>query len=459
MPVINENGVKFDQPRQTMDAAGKLPSKVTLRYYDGDRDFQASLQQSERGEFGRNILDIELPAVLGAATAKALVEYRHLDLQYNNGGWRGEIALATTPFFPGSHFIDGAGIKWRIEQVEHRQGSLGISARAIPASFRSPGSAVAPGRNIPSPDAFYGETRTAVIELPASGMADPAMPVVAVFAAGTSGGWRRAALSLVSGEALTDIGATAAPAIMGILLDPLPAHNTHLLDESASFRVQLLNDAMDIPERSGSPLDHDASPFWLGDEFVRVGTCTALGNGIYRLSRLLRGCFRSAAFAPSHLSGERIVFIEAAAARVIEERVWAPADFIAIEAFGLGDAAPVSGSIAVSGIAVTPLPPVHGRGQVAADGTVSFYWIRRSRIDPGWRDGVDQMMAEQQEEYRFSLIADDAVVAEFDLFENAILWSAAEWSALGIAPDAAISAQVRQIGRHAQSEPLSIALG
>ena len=58
---------------------------------------------------------------------------------------------------------------------------------------------------------------------------------------------------------------------MGASLDPLSPHNVHLIDERDGVRVQLLNDAMDIAERAGSPLDTDAPYFWLGGEFMRFG--------------------------------------------------------------------------------------------------------------------------------------------------------------------------------------------
>ncbi len=455
-PIAQENGQAFDLPHQMLDPAGKVPHAVTLRYYDSDRDFQASLQRSERGPFSRQALQIELPAVLTAPEAKQIVDHRHLQIQHDRKSWRGDVAVDAAMLAPGDIFVGDDGTKWRIEQTEHRFGSVGISARGAAANMLLPGQTASPGRNLPSPDLAIGETLLSAIEMPIFGTDDPGKPVVAVFAAGTGDGWRRAALSLVAGESLIDIGAAAPSAVMGTSIDPLSPHNTNLIDERAGLRVQLLNSAMDIAERSGSPLNIDAPYFWLGGEFMRFGHCEALGVGVYRLSRLQRGCFQSERVVSFHAAAERFVLIESDSARLIEERVFVPGDTAIVEALGLADAVPVAASASIQGIAIRPLAPVHGAFSVSEGGTVTIHWVRRSRIDSGWRDGVDQMMAEQQEQYLISLAADGTQVAQYTSFETSITFSAAQWSDLGIAQNAIVTAEVRQIGRYAQSGSLII---
>ena len=454
--VAKENGTAFDVPQQALDPAGKLPHAVTLRYYDNDRDFQASLQRSERGPFSRNALQIEIPVVLSASEAKQVVDNRHLQLQYDRKSWRGDVAIDAAMFAPGDCFIGDDGTKWRIEQAEYRFGSAAISARAATGNAILPGQAASPGRNLPSPDRTIGQTRLAVIEMPIFGTDDPGKPVVAVFAAGTANGWRRAALSLMSGESLTDIGATAPSAIMGASLDPLSPHNVHLIDERDGVRVQLLNDAMDIAERAGSPLDTDAPYFWLGGEFMRFGHCEALGGGIYRLSRLQRGCFQSEQNGPFHAASAPFVMIESDSARLIEERVFVAGDIAIVEALGLADAFSTSALASIQGFAINPLTPVHGAFTVSSSGSVIISWVRRSRIDSGWRDGVDQLLAEQQEQYLITLTTGGAPVAEYTSFEPNISFSAAQWSDLGMSENTLVAAVIRQVGRHAQSSPLII---
>ena len=454
--IILEDGQIFDPPQQAIDPAGTLPHVVTLRYYDSERDFQASLQRSERGPFSRNALQIELPAVLTAPDAKRIVDNRHLQIQYDRKSWRGDASLDAASVAPGDCFIGDDGTVWRIEQTEHRLGSVGISARAATGNAPLSGQTASPGRNVPSPDLTIGETRVAVIEMPIFGTDDPGKPIVAVFAAGTGDGWRRAALSLVVGESLIEMGTTAASAVMGVSLGPLSPHNVHLIDEGAGIHVQLLNSAMDISDRAGSPLDIDAPYFWLGGEFIRFGNCAALGGGIFRLSRLRRACFQSDGTVPFHPAADGFVLVDSNSARLIEERVFVPGDTAIVEALGLADTAAASASVTVQGLAIKPLAPVHGAFELAADGSVTARWVRRSRIDLGWRDGVDQVMAEQQEQYLISVAADNIPVGEFMSSEDRIIFSAATWSELGIAANAVVTANIRQVGQHAQSDPLII---
>jgi Putative phage tail protein len=454
--VVRENREAFDTPQVAIDPASDFPHLMTLRYYDSERDFQASLQRSERGQFSRNIIQIELPAVLSAAEAKQIVEHRHLHLQYDRSSWSGDVAIGAEPLSAGDFFSDEKDQKWRIEQVEHRFGSAHIWARAAMTYLPSNASTIAPGRHLPSPDLTVGETRLAIVELPPFGNDDPGAPLVAAFAAGTGNGWRRAALSLVSGDTLIDIGATAPPAIIGASLESLPPHNVHLIDETARIRVQLLNDSMDIAERNGSPLANDAPYCWLDGEFIRFGTCEALGGGVFRLSRLRRGCFQSEGEVPLHPAGTQFILVEPNTARLIDERVFGAGEIVEVEALGLGDLVPVSASTTVQALSTKPLAPVHGRFATALDGSVTVSWIRRSRIDAGWRDGIDQTLSEQQEQYLVSLAVNGLPIGQWTCLESRIAFSPTQWADLEIPQNAVVFAEIRQIGRHAQSGLLQV---
>lgn len=455
-PICEENRKKYDLPSRSLDSAAGLPHLVTLRYYDSDRDYQASLQRSERGAVSHNMFQIELPAVLSAVQAKQIVEHRHHRFCIDRDSWQGEIASGPDPLLPGDVFADRSGKAWRVEQAEYRLGSVGISARSAVANVPSAAAAAIPGRNLPSPDLTVGETHLAVIEMPAFGTDDPGTPLLAAFAAGTGAGWRRAALSLQVGEALIDIGTTASPAAMGRSIDPLSPHNPLLIDDRAGFRVQLSNSAIDIAERTGSPLDADAPYIWLDGEFIRYGHCEALGGGIFRFSSLQRGCFRSDFTIPNHGIGERFVLFDPDSALLINHRIFALGEAVHLEAIGLGDPAPVSASALINGLAIAPFTPVHGEMIVLADGSVEFRWSRRSRIDSGWRDGVDQVLAEQQEQYLVSLYVDGLPVADRTSFESRIAFSPTQWAEFSVAANARITAEIRQVGRHAQSQPLII---
>ncbi|MFN0045815.1 MAG: phage tail protein [Sphingorhabdus sp.] len=457
-PAVSENSTRFDSLRETIEPASRVPHVMTLRYYDSERDFQTSLQRSFRGASSAIEYSIELPAVLDTATAKRIIEGRLLDIQNQRRNWRGDVALSKERYYPGDYFVDANGGTWQIVQIEHRFGSAEIMARAVRSSANLPEFVVTPGRTVSSPDLPIGKTRIVALELPVIGLTDPAKPIVAVFAAGTGAGWRRAALSLGANSAQIDLGATAHSAIIGSSLEPLTSHEPHLVDERRGLRVQVLNSGMDIANRTGSPLDIDAPLFWLSGEFIRYGNCEDLGSGVYRFSRLLRGCFGSDDNVVLHPVSAPFVLIESESARILDERLFGVGDTIQVEALGLGDEEPAKSSMQVHALATTPFAPVHGGMRRTADGGLTVRWIRRARIDNGWKDGIDQMMPEERERYRVSLFADDNLVSENFAEQPELTLSGSQWSEMGLDDSVSIRAEIRQLGRYAVSAPLTIHL-
>jgi hypothetical protein len=448
---ISEGNERFAAPRQTVEPVSQFPRSLSLRYYEKARDYQAGVQRSERGNAGRTSWQIEIPAVFDATQAKGFVELRHLQMGCARRAWTGQAVISEHRLCPGDWLVDISGAKWRVDEIEHRLGSMAITAHAaVEAAGAATGSAN-PGRNLPSPDVATGETRLAVVDLPIFDGTDPGKTQIAAFAAGAGEGWRRASLALQTADGLVDIGSTAIPAIMGNALTKLSAHNPYMIDESNSLEIQLLNQNMDIAERAGSPLAADAPYIWLEGEFIRFGAAAALGGGRYRLSGLQRGCFGSDAAVSAHVAGDCVVLLEAGSARLLAEREFALGDVVTVEALGLGDTLPVSVSSAAVTRSVTPLSPVHGALEVSADGSVQVSWIRRSRIDAGWRDGVDQILAEDAERYLVTLLVGGETLAEWPCTENVLSLSSAEYNTPAAAAIGPRFFAVRQMGRYARS--------
>jgi len=129
---------------------------------------------------------------------------------------------------------------------------------------------------------------------------------------------------------------------------------------------------------------------------------------------------------------------------------------LAFEALGLGDEQPVSASLQVAGNALRPLSPVHGNMRLQEDGSRVFGWIRRPRLDLGWRDFVDQPIAEENEQYLFRLYVDGPLVFEQTLFNSQKIFSASEWSALELSTASQNQAEISQIGTHNMSSKIVI---
>lgn len=453
VPVLSENSAEFELPQQTIEPLGRIPQAMTLRYYDPERDFQISLQRGVRGVSSRGEEVIEFPAVLDATEAKRIVEQRLCHMQSGRFAWSGDVVSGGIRVSPGVSFADAAGQVWHIDEVEHRFGTARITAHVEPGASSPTEPSAIPGRHVATPDVRTGQTRLAAIELPSLGLNDPGRPLVALFASGTDTGWRRAALSLNAAGNQIELGITAQPAIMGTTLDPLTPHPVHLIDARSGFSVRMFNSNMDIANRTGSPLDPDAPLVWLAGEFIRYGNCVDLGGGMYRFSNLLRGCHGQDEPVPPHPAGSIFVLVEPESARIIDERLFASGDVVKAEALGLGDSHPVTSSVAVRALATTPLAPVHGTFVRTPDGGISARWIRRSRIDNGWKDGVDQIIAEDTERYRVRLFADTALVGEWEMAVPTFALNAVE---LPVPASSGLTVEIVQIGRFAESRPLQL---
>ena len=139
------------------------------------------------------------------------------------------------------------------------------------------------------------------------------------------------------------------------------------------------------------------------------------------------------------------------------ERTFASGDLVEVEAFGLGDSQPVTASAYMRSLTITPPAPVHGEIRMTPDGGVAARWIRRSRIDNGWNDGVDQIMAEETENYRLRLFADNNPIGEWVTSVPNFVLTGDELSLVSATPKPVLTAEVVQIGRFAPSNPLHLA--
>ena len=451
-----EDGRTLERPQHVMPPAANIPGSVSLRYYDAERDYQAGIQQSNIAPSGRGEMRLEFPAVLSATAAKGFVEAKDSAMRYGRDYWSASVAHAATAFLPGDQISTLDGRKWQIAETEVGLGTVRIKAKAAVKHDVLDKVVGAVGRHVASLDQPLGPTRMAIIDLPLLAGGDPNTAALALFAAGTHAGWRRAAILCKIDDQWTDIGHTAPSVIMGVTRSPLPAHPAFLLDQENVVDVELLNSAMALPVRDASPLTNDAPVFWIEGEFVRVGCIEALGGQSYRLSRLSRGVFASALQAPGHLSGALAVLMDPASALMLPNAAFSLGDTVQVEAQGLGDTVPVSAAATVEGRAVTPLSPVHGRALRNPDGSVYVEWKRRSRLDLGWIDGVDQAQAEDAECYRVTLHVNDVVIREWTVGANNLHIPAADIATLDMPQNTHLLFTIRHIGRFAQSNGLNI---
>src|SRR5690606_24858060 len=83
-------------------------------------------------------------------------------------------------------------------------------------------------------------------------------------------------------------------------------------------------------------------------------------------------------------------------------------------------------AVPAGGAALRPLAPVHGRAVSDGAGGLRIGWVRRSRIDPGWRDAVDLPLGEGREAWRVEAVPAVAGAGPWDCAAPSLTLSAAE---------------------------------
>lgn len=433
-----------------------LPGTIRLRHYEPDRDYQLGQQMSQVAGGGVREERIDLPAALPAASARALAG--RLAGAAADGRetvvLRADLAAAALTVGQVVTLEDGGG--WRLSERTIRGDEIWLElkryqplpANDVPAD---------PGVPVGAPDWPDAIGTVHVLDLP--NLASPAAsaPQVLIAAAGSNDGWRGADCWFVPGPGAEPIAiGTARPAAaLGHFAAPLAAGSASLFDLANAALVELVNPAMTLESVSDAALVGGANKAMVGGELLQFGRAEIVSPGVWRLSRLLRGRAGTDA-ATIHAAGEPFVLLDDPAALMLPEALagWAESGAAALQWVPRGGTMPTEIAVPAAGRALRPLAPVYGRVGPDGAGGVIATWIRRSRIDAGWRDQVDLPFGESREAWRATLTPTVPGIGPWDLASPTLAIAAGELAALP--PGAALD--IRQVGDFALSPPLFIPL-
>jgi hypothetical protein len=383
-------------------AADSVPKAVALAHYDPARDYQIGVQRAVRPGAGWREARIELPAVMdaGAARAAADASLARMELERERRtlalGWE-KLAVA-----PGARVtIAGAPGLWRVDRWTLEGMAVRLECLALaPAPMAGPASG---GRVLAAPDAVVGSTILHVFELPPLDDAPAAAPQLAIAAAGTGAGWRRAALllSLDGGVRWEAIGGTALPAVLGSIVTPPGEASAAIEDWYNQVEVELAHAGMVLGDADTAGLAAGANLAMLGEELIQFAEAEPVGGRRWRLRGLWRGRRGTETAIGTQEAGDRFTLLARGSLAVVplppvtlggEARVLA-------QGAGDGDEA-VEAMAAITGRSVLPPAPVHLCAVRGADFFTQVQWVRRSRIGWRWADGVDAPLGEERESYR-----------------------------------------------------------
>jgi hypothetical protein len=430
-------------------AGRSLPTALSLTYYDHERDFQSGLVRTSIADQDGNEEQDELPAVMSATDARALVE----DSLARRWAERDKLMLRLPPKFiglePGTILqLDLAPSLWEVRRCT-------VDAMVALVELRPSWNIASDleaeaGRVISEPDIVTGPVTLALVDAPLP-LADPASaPTVYLAASTPTAGWK-APMVEVAGSGFT-LSARAArrKAVLGEAIDALIDGQACLIDAMGSVEIQLIDEAQWLTSCDDDALVEGANLALLGDELVQFGAADAIGPGRFRLSRLLRGRVGTEWAMGSHAAGEKFVLIETSALQPLTLPAWMRGASLTVSQAG-GSGASVSTTVEAESL--RPPSPVDLRAAIAG-GALSASWTRRSRSGFAWVDDVDAPVGEPFEKYAVNLAGPGGTI-DRETEAPALSLSAAELAAAG---SGAAVLTVRQIGGWAASRPAQTSL-
>ena len=427
-----------------------------LRHYDPDRDYQPGLQRAVGQEPSRAEGLLEFPGTFPAAEARGLLvraatrEQRARDML----AWR--MAELDPDLGPGSIVrVPGHTGLWQVDSWEWRERGIELELSRFASSATT--DMVADGGAAWSPaDREAVATSLRVFELPWDGIgSSSAVQRYAALGAPT-GRWSGAALYRQTGDTLVPLTQSGIErALNATLLDPLGASPGWRLEPYTTLRLAMEDGESELEPATTYALALGANRLLVGSEILQFAQAEPEGDGIWRLTGLLRGRGGTEREAlAGHAPGTHVTLLDERLLELSGDIPLAGGDRFA--AIGAADDTPAIADLEDGGRTRRPLFPVHPKATVDAQGRLILEWTRRARGGWAWLDEVEQPLVEQVEAYEVGLGAPDHPLRLWTVSAAGLVLEADDVAALA-ALHAGEPLWVRQKGSFALSPPLRLA--
>lgn len=452
---IRLNGKAIERPAKKRAAQSNAAASIVLRYYEKERDYQIGLQRHGPRLTHDRETQLELPACLPAVAAQRLTSLNWLQQIRTKSRSVRVSTFSSSPPMVGQFQTE---TREKITEIEYLNGCFRVMGQGWLDAESAPSVVADPGRDVSAPDVAAGQTLIQLVDLPAMAEPMPSQPVLGVVAAGTGEGWRKARLAVREGAALTELGRTAPPGSIGWLLSSLPAHSSHLVDSENRVMVRVHHPSMDFPAGSGDPLNPNAPIIHVAGELIKYGVSEQVGPLDFRLTKLVRGCFGSEGKIALHPADTALCILSPETMTQFNSIGLAFGDSVSIEAYGIGDTLPVAASLANVGLAIRPLPPCHLNVKFDSGQNMQISWMRRSRLDRGWRDYADLPIDEPQLAFDVQIESGPTLLATIQLQSENLEIPSATIGNWGLPSGASLTISVQQRGAYAVSAKASMSI-
>ncbi|MEH6660754.1 MAG: phage tail protein, partial [Parasphingorhabdus sp.] len=342
-------------PPETRTAAVALaPRHLSVRYYDPARDYQAGIQSALRPGAGRIALVRDFPATIAAGSARTIAMAGLWSAYKERSSLNVSVPLGSRPLRPTMlvKFDAFEGI-WRIRECEVGANFVQLSLTGVNSSGAMVLVDSDQGRNVADPDLRAGLTRLVLVDLPFAIDAPtaPSDQVRLYAAAAGDAGWRNAQLFAAGpdGAPAAYVGQIPAPTVIGRASGALGAANPALIDQINHVEVELQNMAMTLAHADDPQLLAGSNTALIGREVLQFAEAKSLGEGRFRLSRLIRGLGGTEIEIDRHGADEDFALLDASSLLAVGPAAYSPFSPTTLFALGRDDLVPVKAEIASAG--------------------------------------------------------------------------------------------------------------
>jgi hypothetical protein len=433
--------------------ARSLPSVLRVGFYDPALDYQSGEARAVAADKRGSEEQRELPAVVSAADAKSLAQ----SMIAREWAERDKLTLCLPPKYlglsPGARLdVDLSPRVWRVEQCTI-DGFVNV-VELRPWTTAGTAIAAESGRIVPNTDVVEGDAVLALFDIPDVLQLGSTGPVLMLAASRASPGWKSRNAEIAAGAQVLQAQTARRKTVLGAATSVLGLGDPYLINAEGSLDVQLVDPEQWLTSCDDEALIDGSNLAVLGSEVLQFCNVEPLGQGKFRLTRMLRGRAGTEWAMNDHAIGEPFALIERGTLTSVAIPPWVTGANVSATIHNLSGDLSTSPASVFGGESGRPLSPVALKASIDAAGDLAITWTRRSRSDFAWVDGIDAPIGESSEQYRVN-IAGPQSSFEFSTTEAALQVHAAELASLG---SGEVTIKVCQVGDGGASHPAEISL-
>jgi hypothetical protein len=467
LAVVDGSGTPGDPMPLTRTQEAELPSSVAVNYISPAYDYQTVAETARRStDLTRNDQTVDLPMGCSADFAASVAQM----LLYDAWNERNRRTTQVSRKFAAYSAGDGVTIEypqgtfqlWMLAKVVDTgvlmQWEL-VPADATIYTLQAIGSPQPPAQQVL---AFPTPTQFTIIDGPILQDADNNAGVY-VAMTGSSTPYPGGELFIgPDASSLVSRGAVQNEAPQGIAENVPSAWGSTSVDETNVINVNFGRFTLSSCTRdvllagTTNVAAYGANGRW---EYVAFRSAVSLGSGRYALSGLLRGQRGTEWASGLHQANDAFVMLGLAGTLRPVLDVGAIGTNRLYRAYTEGGGAATDQVYATTGEPLKPLSPVNVRRSFDTSNNATLTWDRRTRLSQNWLMGIVPL-GETSESYSVDIYSSSAfttIVGTFAATSPSLALTAAQQTAMGLTPGAAINVAVYQVsssigrGRAAQA--------